>query len=439
MKTETEKSETRRALLLRNTSIATVGYTLPIISFIVVKVLGFASYTNTHLIVIGIWVYTSRIVSYSIIRSRKEITIKFANIVLCYELINWLLIFFYLTSFLNEVRLTALFCAFIGIIFLLTSAGYLPSLLLSCSVFVGYTSIAYYQNRFGGQAGIFAVEFMYACYFMFSSIFLSLAAGAFKNQRKSVVEAKRIAEAANLAKSEFLSNMSHELRTPLNHIIGFTDLILSRDFGELTAEQEEFLKDVSGSSHHLLSLINDVLDLSKVEAGKIELDLSEVRIQELLEGSLVMVKEKALKHDLRLMADINDLPEMMRVDERKMKQIVYNLLSNAVKFTAAGGEVRLGAKILEGSELTDDHRTGNGKGQWLSVWVSDTGIGLEQQDLARIFNPFEQVESSASRKYQGTGLGLAITRQMVELHSGAIWAESDGTGKGSTFRFAIPV
>ena len=269
-----------------------------------------------------------------------------------------------------------------------------------------------------------------------------LGAAISKHQtHEDLLHAKTVSDAANRAKSEFLANMSHELRTPLNHIIGFTDLVLSRNFGELTAEQEEFLKDVVGSSRHLLSLINDVLDLSKVEAGKMELELSEVRIRELLEGSLVMVKEKALKQHIRLSTDLDGVPEEMQVDERKMKQVVYNLLSNSVKFTPAGGEVRIGAKILEGSELCECPiaRDENGHSKWLSVWVSDTGIGLEQQNLSRIFNPFEQVEGSASRKFQGTGLGLALTRRMVELHGGAVWAESDGDGKGSTFRFAIPV
>ena len=180
------------------------------------------------------------------------------------------------------------------------------------------------------------------------------------------------AEASNRAKSEFLANMSHKLRTPLNHIIGFTDLVLSREFGELTAAQEEFLKDVVGSSHHLLSLINDVLDLSKVEAGKMELELAEVRIRELLEGSLVIIKAKALKQDIRLFVDVDGVPEVMLVDERKMKQVVYNLLSNAVKFTPAGGEVRLEAKVQEGSALSQRPISGNGNGNWLSVLVSDT-------------------------------------------------------------------
>ncbi len=259
--------------------------------------------------------------------------------------------------------------------------------------------------------------------------------------KEDLISSKMAAENASKAKSEFLASMSHELRTPLNHIIGFTDLVLSRDFGGLTAEQEEFLKDVLSSSRHLLALINDVLDLSKVEAGKMQLDLAEVRVRELLVNSLVMVKEKSLKQAIRLSVEADGLPEWVQVDERKLKQVVYNLLSNAVKFTLAGGEVRLGAKVMEASELRHLSAAGDGNGhsRWLSVWVADTGIGMEGKDLERIFNPFEQVEGSTSRKYQGTGLGLALTRRMVELHGGAIWAESGGAEKGSTFRLAIPL
>ncbi len=262
-----------------------------------------------------------------------------------------------------------------------------------------------------------------------------------KKEKGKLIDTKQHAEASSRAKSEFLANMSHELRTPLNHIIGFTDLVLSRDFGGLTAEQEEFLKDVLSSSRHLLALINDVLDLSKVEAGKMQLDLAEVRVRELLVNSLVMVKEKSLKQAIRLSVEADGLPEWVQVDERKLKQVVYNLLSNAVKFTPAGGEVRLGAEVMEGSDLPHLPAAGDGNGhsRWLSVWVSDTGIGVEDKDLERIFNPFEQVEGSTSRKYQGTGLGLALTRRMVELHGGAIWAESGGAEKGSTFRLAIPL
>jgi signal transduction histidine kinase len=259
-----------------------------------------------------------------------------------------------------------------------------------------------------------------------------------QEREKALQKAKAESDQASRAKSEFLANMSHELRTPLNHIIGFTDLVLSRSFGGLTAEQEEFLKDVLASSRHLLSLINDVLDLSKVEAGRMQLELSAVPIRELLENSLVMVKEKALKHQLRLVVELDRVPELLLADERKIKQVVYNLLSNAVKFTPAGGEVRLGATIQDAAQLSGCPISTEGHAKWLSVWVADTGIGLDAKDLERIFCPFEQVEGSASRKFQGTGLGLSLTRKVVELHSGAIWAESRGCGKGSAFRFVVP-
>jgi signal transduction histidine kinase len=241
---------------------------------------------------------------------------------------------------------------------------------------------------------------------------------------KALVLAQQ-AEAANRSKSEFLANMSHELRTPLNHIIGFNELVLDKNYGSLNDTQEEFLTDVLQSSRHLLSLINDVLDLAKVEAGKMELECSEIPLQTVLEGCLTMIKQKALKHRLRLSTRFQDIPPTLRADERKLKQILYNLLSNAVKFTPEGGTVQLEARSLNGQQSVE-------------IAVCDSGIGLKEVDRERIFNPFEQGDSSASRKYQGTGLGLALTKKMVELHGGKIWAESDGTGRGSTFHLILP-
>ncbi len=259
-------------------------------------------------------------------------------------------------------------------------------------------------------------------------------------------KAKETAEAADQAKSEFLANMSHEFRTPLNHIIGFTALVVDKHFGKLNEIQEEYLNDVLHSSQHLLSLINDILDLSKVEAGKLELRPTNVHLRKLLERSLIMIKEKALKQDIQILTEIQDIPETITADERKLKQILYNLLSNAIKFTPEDGAIRLSAKQVAGSALQvlepSPLATRNPQpetGEFIKISVTDTGIGIERGDLARIFNPFEQIEDSRSRKYQGTGLGLSLTKSLVELHGGTILAESKGVGKGSTFTFVIPV
>ena len=261
-------------------------------------------------------------------------------------------------------------------------------------------------------------------------------------QRQQVEEelrcAKEMSDNANRAKSDFLANMSHELRTPLNHILGFTELILDKNFGELNDTQSEYLEDVHSSSKHLLSLINDILDLSKVEAGKQELRPTDVDLKMLLENSLVMFKEKSLKHSIRIEADLKEIPDTINADERMLKQIVYNLLSNAVKFSPDGGKVSLTARpcLLDKGEhsANNSHQI-----RGVKISVSDTGIGLKPQDLSFIFNPFDQVENAQSRRFQGTGLGLSLTKSLVELHNGRIWAQSEGEGKGSSFSFTLPI
>jgi PAS domain S-box-containing protein len=270
--------------------------------------------------------------------------------------------------------------------------------------------------------------------------------------RKRVEEewkrAKEAAERNIQAKNSFLANMGHELRTPLNHIIGFTELVVDKQAGDLNERQAEYLGDVLASSRHLLSLINDILDLSNLEAGRIELGVDQVYLPVLLQNSFSMVKEKALKHGIHLRTEIDAIPEQIRGDERKLKQVLYSLLSNAVKFTPEGGVVTLSACRL----LSRDHQwaAGNdgampipfvppGPGEWVGITIRDTGIGLKAEDLERIFAPFEQIDNSVSRKYQGSGLGLSLARKLVELHGGRIWAESGGEGKGSHFKFLIPV
>ena len=233
---------------------------------------------------------------------------------------------------------------------------------------------------------------------------------------------------------------------------GFTELVVDKQCGDLNEQQREYLNDALQSSRHLLSLINDILDLSKVEAGKLELEVAEIPLRVLLEGSLSMVKEKSMKHGIRLLSDIDGIPGAIQADERKLKQILYNLLSNAVKFTPDGGSVVLSARYLSFREgqwfapegqpvrlpLERDELVMKAKGL-IDISVQDTGIGIKGEDLQRIFHPFEQVESSASRRYPGTGLGLSLTKRLVELHGGRIWVESEGEGKGSRFTFLIPV
>ncbi|MFC1835334.1 ATP-binding protein [Thermodesulfobacteriota bacterium] len=236
---------------------------------------------------------------------------------------------------------------------------------------------------------------------------------------------KREAEAASKAKSEFLTNMSHELRTPLNAVIGFSEILGDGYCGKLNGSQIDYIQQIFTSGHHLLLLINDILDLAKVEAGKMELRPVRVDLPQLLRNSLLMIKEKAIKHGLDLQLTLaEDLEKAaIRADDVKLKQILFNLLSNAAKFTPDGGEIKLAA----GKE--DGH---------LKVSVSDTGMGINAEDHERIFAEFEQVDSSFGRRYEGTGLGLALTRKLVELHGGRITLESAGEGKGSTFTFAIP-
>jgi len=278
-----------------------------------------------------------------------------------------------------------------------------------------------------------------------------------KRASEGLKQAKAAAENANKAKSEFLANMSHELRTPLNHIIGFTELIVGKNFGDLNKTQEKYLDNVLQSGRYLLSLISDILDLSKLEEGKLELKPSDVNLKMLLENSLIIVKDKAMKHSIHLSLSIDNIPEIVRADERKIKQIIYNLLSNAVKSTLDGGEVCLSARMvdymvradrrkggLEDLQIIKDRISGSEVEGWkrrkcIEFSVSDTGVGIRQEYQKRIFDRFERTDGSSSRMYQGAGLGLYLAKRFVELHGGRIWVESAGEGQGSRFIFIIPI
>jgi signal transduction histidine kinase len=229
-------------------------------------------------------------------------------------------------------------------------------------------------------------------------------------------------ELANRHKSEFLTNMSHELRTPLNAVIGFSDVLKEQYFGELNAKQQEYVKDINESGQHLLSLINDILDLSKIEAGHMDLDLSEFSLPMALGNAMVLVRERAHRQQLQLRSDVASDVALVTADERKFKQILINLLTNAVKFSYPGGWVEVTVRRDKNSVV---------------ITVKDSGLGIAREDQAAIFEEFHQLKSTGSAKLEGTGLGLSLAKRLVELHGGKIWVES-AVGKGAAFSFTLP-
>ena len=230
-------------------------------------------------------------------------------------------------------------------------------------------------------------------------------------------------EAASRHKSEFLANMSHELRTPLNAIIGFSEVLDDRMFGELNEKQAEYVRVILTSGRHLLSLINDILDLSKVEAGRMELELGTFNLPMALENALTLIRERATRHGLALVLTVDDAIADVVADERKLKQVLLNLLSNAVKFTPEGGRIEVRAAPANGH---------------VEVAVTDTGVGIAPEDQEAIFEEFRQVGPASAGKREGTGLGLALARKFVELHGGRLWVKSE-VGRGSTFTFSLPL
>ena len=368
--------------------------------------------------------------------------------------------------------------------------GVLQLLIISIFMTIGselaftfYISVYGLSNTMGHFLKVAAFYFIYKA--IIETCFKHPYLLIFRNLRQSQEELRRTkeaAEAASRSKSDFLANMSHELRTPLNAIIGFSEILSNKTFGQLNQRQERYVENILSSGRHLLQLINDILDLSKVEAGKMELEPARVYLKGLLENSLAIIKGQAMKHGVGL--DLNAPAELEGLeitgDERKLKQIIFNLLSNAVKFTPENGNVRVSARIVDCRLLIDDLKEAdinqqssipgpdlayrrkdkekqNHKAaekmenshyvcaraginhQCIEISVADSGIGIKPEDQEKVFGEFEQIASPHTREQEGTGLGLAVTKKLVELHGGRIRVESEGIGKGSTFIFVIPL
>lgn len=273
--------------------------------------------------------------------------------------------------------------------------------------------------------------------------------GAVEERTRQLLEAKQQAEEASRHKSLFLSNMSHELRTPLNSIIGFASLLQDPIVSSLPEKELQLMRHISTSGEHLLALINDLLDISKVEAGKLILQPQAFPLGEAIEAAVYTFRPQAAQkqQDLGLSMD-HDMP-IIKADPIRFKQILYNLLSNAVKFTPVGGRIKVAARIAPG---VGHQKAGSNDvdplhpipctqypGECVEIAVSDTGIGIRCEDLSKLFQLFTQLEPTLTKQFQGTGLGLALTKQLVELHGGTIGAASEGPGRGSTFTVRLPL
>lgn len=264
-----------------------------------------------------------------------------------------------------------------------------------------------------------------------------------EEQKRNVEDLTVALTHAREAKSDFLVSMNHELRTPLNPIIGFSQVLLGEYFGELNEKQKQHVMDILESGKRLLDLIDEILDLSRVELGHLEMDLATITIGDLIPSMLKMNQEKAIKHGIAVSLDLPEDVEGIQIlaDEKKIKTVLYNLLSNAVKFTPDGGTITVGARLAQRPDPGDRHagELEDEKAQWIEIYVQDDGAGVEPEEQEKIFQDFYQVTRGFSGKPPGTGLGLSITRRFVNMHGGRVLVESKGSNQGSRFVVLLPV
>ena len=263
-----------------------------------------------------------------------------------------------------------------------------------------------------------------------------------EDRTRDLQEAMLLLEAGSKHKSEFLANMSHELRTPLNSILGFSDLLRDQKVGPLTEKQARYVYNIRESGRHLLTLINDLLDLSKVEAGKLELRPEVFNLREAIETALTGIRPQSLAKALELTLQVDEALSLLTADPVRFKQILLNLLSNAIKFTPKGGSITVTARPVHSPERTGPGTADPGRepaGEFVEIAVADTGVGIRPEDLPKLFQPFTQLEGSFTKQYHGTGLGLALTKRLVESHGGTVRAESEGEGRGSIFTVRLPL
>jgi len=253
-----------------------------------------------------------------------------------------------------------------------------------------------------------------------------------QERTEKLEEAKTMAEAANRAKSEFLANMSHELRTPLNAIIGFSEALAEGLYGPLNEKQKEYIRDIEKSGVRLLNTINDIIDVSRIEANAVGLESTEFSLRELIFSSEAIFREKAKNHNIDISFSVEDGLDVITGDQRKLKQVLVNLISNAIKFTPDGGRISITAR-----KAIDSCEKGLDGSDNIEISVEDTGIGIAREDMSRLFQAFQQLESPYQKRYEGTGLGLFLIKRLIELMGGRIWVESE-KGKGSKFTFVIP-